>query len=44
MYPQTINVANWSSDTHRILVLFNSYFQGINSWPECMMADPSPCK
>jgi len=44
MYPQTINVANWSSDKHRILVMFNSYFQGINSWPECRMADPSPCK
>jgi pimeloyl-ACP methyl ester carboxylesterase len=43
MFPQTINTANWSSDNHRVLVMFNAYFQEINSWPECVQADPSPC-
>ncbi len=41
--PQTINVPNWASEDHRVLVHFNTYFQDINSWPECVMADPSPC-
>jgi pimeloyl-ACP methyl ester carboxylesterase len=42
--PQTINIPNWASEGHRVLVEFNSYFQDINSWPECRAAKPSPCK
>jgi len=42
--PQTINIPNWASAGHRVLVMFNSYFQDINSWPECRAAKPSPCK
>jgi hypothetical protein len=42
--PQTINIPNWASDNHRVLVMFNAYFQEINSFPECIAADPSPCK
>jgi len=42
--PQTINIPNWASEGHRVLVMFNNYFQDINSWPECKQAKPSPCK
>jgi len=42
--PQTINIPNWASAGHRVLVQFNTYFQDINSWPECRAAQPSPCK
>ncbi len=42
--PQTINIPNWVSEGHRILVMPNNYFQEINSWPECKQAKPSPCK
>jgi len=42
--PQTINIPNWASEGHRVLVMFNGYFQKINSWPECKQAKPSPCK
>ena len=42
--PQTINIANWASEDHRVLVQFNTYFQDINSWNECKQARPSPCK
>jgi len=42
--PQTINIPNWSSENHRILVMPNAYFQEINSWAECRAAKPSPCK
>jgi pimeloyl-ACP methyl ester carboxylesterase len=41
---QTINIPNWASANHRVLVQFNSYFQDINSWDECKKAKPSPCK
>lgn len=43
-FPQTINIPNWASAGHRVLVMFNNYFQDINSWPECKQAKPSPCK
>jgi len=42
--PQTITIPNWASEGHRVLVQFNTYFQDINSWPECRAAKPSPCK
>jgi pimeloyl-ACP methyl ester carboxylesterase len=42
--PQTINIPNWASEGHRVLVMFNNYFQDINSWPDCRQAEPSPCK
>jgi pimeloyl-ACP methyl ester carboxylesterase len=32
--PQTMNIPNWSSDNHRILVMPNAYFQEVNSWCE----------
>jgi pimeloyl-ACP methyl ester carboxylesterase len=41
---QTINVRNWESTGHRIVVQFNDYAQDINSWNECKKAKPSPCK
>jgi pimeloyl-ACP methyl ester carboxylesterase len=41
--PQTIAIPNWASDGHRVLIQFNTYFQDINSWPECKQAQPSPC-
>jgi pimeloyl-ACP methyl ester carboxylesterase len=31
--PQTMNIPNWSSENHRVLVMPNAYFQEINSWP-----------
>jgi hypothetical protein len=34
MFPQTMNIPNWPSEGHRILVLPNAYFQDINSWDE----------
>jgi len=42
--PQTINIPNWASEGHRVLVMFNDYFQDIDSWPECKQANPSLCK
>jgi hypothetical protein len=44
MFPQTINIPNWASEGHRILVLPNAYFQDINSWDACKKAKPSPCE
>ena len=44
MFPESINIANWQSEDHRVLVHFNAYFQGINSWPKRRAAHPSPCK
>lgn len=41
---QVVNVPNWASDSHRITVQFNDYVQAINSFAECMMQKPSPCK
>jgi hypothetical protein len=32
--PQIINIPNWTSEGHRVLVMFNSYFQDINTWRE----------
>jgi hypothetical protein len=42
--PQVVNVPNWASDSHRIVVQFNDYGQAIDSWNECKKARPSPCK
>jgi len=42
--PQTMNIPNWASEGHRVLVMPNAYFQDINSWDECKKAKPSPCK
>jgi hypothetical protein len=35
---QTINIPNWTSAGHRVLVQFNTYFQKINSWDEWLRA------
>lgn len=40
---QVINLPNWASDGHRILVVFRDFAQGINTWGECKKAQPSPC-
>ena len=34
---QTINIPNWASEDHRVLVQFNTYFQDINSWWEYIL-------
>lgn len=42
--PQVVNVANWASEDHRIVVQWNDYVQDIDGWNECKKAKPSPCK
>jgi hypothetical protein len=32
--PQTMNIPNWASEGHRVLVMPNAYFQDINSWDD----------
>jgi hypothetical protein len=43
-FAQTMNIPNWASEGHRVLVMPNAYFQNINSWDECKKAKPSLCK
>ena len=39
--PQVVNVPNWASSDHRIVVQFNDYVQDINSWNECKKTKPA---
>ena len=41
--PQVVNVPNWASEDHRIVINWNDYAQAIDTWRECRMDAERPC-